>query len=312
MKLQKREGLLILEPTGDEQVVNFQNPKTSTRPGESPTVKGVVVHYTAVHAASRKPERLAVFDKLLDGQEFENVRSFVEEQGRIPSGLMISLGNANKPARKASWDITVGKDGLVVQCNLKPTTDATWHAGRSLNGYVEKFGSRDMKDHRGTLVYDGVTKAFVAPVFPDGSVMGSGNTYTIGIELENWGRVFKKNGVFCRKVKGGYKSVGLQSHEVLKVGRRYYERVSDAQYRALLGVARALRDHYNIPESSWFSHADIVPDRRVDPDPPLDMEHFVEDLYADRAELFSPAPETDDFEEEYELEPSLFCELLDD
>jgi len=312
MKLVTRNGLLILEAEEDERVVTFQTPKTSVRPGSGPGVKGVVLHYTAVHAASRKPAALDRFSDLLDGQKHETVRELVESDGRIPPALALSLGNANRPRRKASWDVTVGKDGLVVQCNQLSPTNATWHAGRSLKDYRERYGRKDLSTSSGGLVYDGDAKAFTSPVFPGGEIMGSGNTFTVGIELESWGRVYKKRGRFCRRVKAAFKPVDLNADEVIKVGRRYYERISDAQYEALLKVARAYRDHFELPREAWFSHADIVPDRRVDPEPPLEMEAFVDDLYSDLDPLEEADQEAEDVEAEYGVEPTLFCEILDD
>lgn len=288
MKLEQTTKGLLLKAEGSEKVVRIHNSKTSKRSVEP---NSAVVHYTAVHAPTLSKAKLARFATYLQEDDFTalDVVRCVEEYGCIPSSLVLSMLNAKNTKRKASWDVTIGIDGLVVQCNREPSDKATWHAGRSVNSYWNRHKDKNISDLDGNLVYEGHSRRgkakFRHPLDPETQLpISSGNTRTIGIELESWGRVYKMDdGSFARRIsKGNYREINLtEDQEVVKVGRKYYEAIRKEQYDALVAVARAYRDYYAIKEEGWFSHHEITPDKRVDPSPPLDLDAFVEDVYAD-------------------------------
>lgn len=254
-----------------ERVARFQNGKTEPR--RAPPV-GVVLHYTAV-MARRRPA--ADLERKFAAVSDPSVRALVEREGAIPSGLSLCLQNAISP-RAASWDFLVGRDGLVVQCNLQLSKSATWHAGRK----VARLKSTLKRDYffGATKVFDHARKEFLHPRLPDGTIMQSGNPPCVGIEIECWGRLHEKNGKLCQRTSKGYTPVSVAPSEVVHVGTALYHGIAEPQMQALIALSGALRDTFGITRAGWYRHREIRPDNRVDPEPPLDVAALLDRLYA--------------------------------
>ena len=277
---------LLLAGEGYE-IAHFQLGEDKTLPREE-GVAAVVLHYTAAKASERPVDHLERFEQVLEPEGIETVSALAQRLGHIPSGLSLSLQNARSD-RKACWDFLVGDDGVIVQGNLELRQRHTRHAGRRRSRYLKRGKDLYYTDpwtHERHLVWDASARSFRYPVFPDGSVPTSGNTRTIGIEIENYGRVHLRGGRYYRRagydaVKRKYKyvEIGLSHEQVVKIGNRYYERLSDATMRSLIALMGALRDTFSLPEGAWFGHLEFTPDQRTDPSPPLNIPDLVEQLY---------------------------------
>jgi N-acetylmuramoyl-L-alanine amidase len=153
------------------------------------------------------------------------------------------------PRAKASCHLIIGRDGQLVQ--LVDLNRIAWHAGRSR--WV----------HEGKMVQHL-------------------NRHTIGIELDNPGRLVRRNGRWHSLSLGKYfdddnviEAVHKAEHHVC--GWHVYP---PAQIDALREVSRAIVDAYGIRDV--LGHDDIAPGRKADPGPAFDMDAF-------RAELFGRA-----------------------
>jgi N-acetylmuramoyl-L-alanine amidase len=137
----------------------------------------------------------------------------------------------------ASAHVIVGRDGSVSQ--LAPFDVSTFHAGAS------RWNS------------------------------GSVNASSIGIELENWGRLTWKDGHWIRL--GG---VALPDTDVVvtKPGIEGWERFTDSQLRAFFDVACALRHAYPTLDA-MVAHSDLDR-RRLDPGPAFPMQDLRRLLFA--------------------------------
>ncbi|MGF1467265.1 MAG: N-acetylmuramoyl-L-alanine amidase [Sandaracinaceae bacterium] len=278
------DGRSLLEAEVGERVVHFQNPKTDERRHGKPV--GVVLHYTAVRARPRPASDLAHFRPLLSAEPAQTVDKLVGDLGSIPSGLALSLQNARRATRRASWDFLIERSGLVVQCNTRPSSLYTWHAGRSLSSFARRgrdVHATDAWTGERTLVYDHSRRGFVHPVLPDRRVPINPNPYVLGIEVESWGKVVpRRHGYYQRYRKDGqvhFRKTELGIPDVERIGSDTYERISAEQHAALLSLARAIVSTYGIAPEGWLGHREIRPDNRVDPEPPLRLRDFVEEVY---------------------------------
>lgn len=269
--------------------------KTDPRPSGA-RVQGIVLHYTAIRAAARPTADLAKFS----AHTSPAVVKFVSDKGKIPPGLALCLQNMVSD-RKASWDFLIDRDGVTYQCSTRLATHKSWHAGRKPAG----MPAHDVK-LGGVLVWDAAAKKFHYPLLPDGSVMVSGNDATVGIELDCWGPIHRDH---AGQWRAGRRSVDgkpaarvqVSTNDVVKIGKYHYERLTDAQRRSLIALAAALRDAFAIPRNGWYRHSDIRPDKKLDPEPPLDVAALLADLYdgPQVAEQYAPedfAPEDADGE----------------
>ena len=72
------------------------------------------------------------------------------------------------------------------------------------------------------------------------------NDFSIGIELEGWDE-------------------GIDGF-------------SDKQYKTLIELTKVLQEHYEIPKNHVFGHSDIAPNRKNDPGPYFDWDHYKSQL----------------------------------
>jgi len=142
------------------------------------------------------------------------------------------------PAAKASAHLVLGRDGGIRQ--VVPFNVKAWHAGKS--------------------VWRGV---------------GNCNDFSIGIEIDNWGKL-------TRTADGQVRS---WTNEVVDPGRAvqlthkhetspaFWEVYGEAQLTALVEVTRLILDTYpSITEI--VGHEDIAPHRKTDPGPAFPMGRF--------------------------------------
>jgi N-acetylmuramoyl-L-alanine amidase len=153
------------------------------------------------------------------------------------------------PAAKASAHLVIGADGRVIQ--LVALDRVAWHAGASE-----------------------WTRA--------GKVYGGLNHRSIGVELDNPGRLVRKGARWHSTALGtDYADdeviVAAHKRETRECGWRVYPAV---QLEVAELVARALIDAYGLVDV--IGHDDVAPGRKSDPGPAFPMESF-------RARLFGRA-----------------------
>jgi N-acetylmuramoyl-L-alanine amidase len=138
---------------------------------------------------------------------------------------------------KASAHIVIGKDGKVTQ--MVPFNRVAWHAGKS--------------EWKG--------------------IVGL-NSHSIGIELDNAGRMVKKGGGWVADTFGGK----FADADVLEATHKNekqacgWHRYPEAQLAAARAVAKAIIQAYGIKEV--IGHDDISPGRKCDPGPAFPMAEF--------------------------------------
>jgi N-acetylmuramoyl-L-alanine amidase len=151
--------------------------------------------------------------------------------GRSAESSVQTLCN---PSSKASAHVVVGRDGSIVQ--LVPFDTISWHAGKSSHGGRSGF-----------------------------------NKYSIGIEIDNAGRLTKG--------PGGYTAWFGQTYsetDVIEAIHRnestpsFWHRYTEDQIDAVIELCLVLVDSYSVSEI--LGHEEIAPARKVDPGPafPLD------------------------------------------
>lgn len=152
------------------------------------------------------------------------------------------LGDADyflKPEARASAHIVVGRDGGIRQ--VVPFNQKAWHAGVSI-----WRGRRNCND------------------------------YSIGIEIDNWGKLVKSADgqirSWTREVVDSARAVSLvHKHERTAC---LWEAYNDIQLAAVVGITRLILDEYpSIAEI--VGHEDISPGRKTDPGPAFPMSRFV-------------------------------------
>ena len=106
------------------------------------------------------------------------------------------------------------------------------------------------------------------------------NSYSIGIEIANWGKL--------EKGPGGYKSytgVMIPDDNVILArhknggGEEGWEVFPADQFDSVVEAAKAIVEHYGIPEENVLGHDDIAPNRKIDPGPAFNMEQFKAKVY---------------------------------
>lgn len=141
------------------------------------------------------------------------------------------------PRAKASAHVVIARDGKVTQ--LVPFDTVAWHAGRS--------------------AWEGRTGL---------------NRWSIGIELDNGGRLVRRNGAWWHWT-GDRK---YPDREVLEATHRHESHVSGwhvytiEQIEAALELSSALVAEYGLRDV--LGHDDISPGRKSDPGPAFPMESF--------------------------------------
>lgn len=147
-----------------------------------------------------------------------------------------AVGWLCNPASKVSAHLVIGRDGSVTQ--LVPFDRIAWHAG------VSQWEGR------------------------------SGlNAYSIGIELDNAGRLVRKEEGWMSAFGGTYSSSQVMQSAHKHGGAIYgWHIYTEAQLETLLEVCLALYDTYGMLDV--VGHDDVAPKRKVDPGPAFPMESF--------------------------------------
>jgi N-acetylmuramoyl-L-alanine amidase len=152
---------------------------------------------------------------------------------------------------KASAHLVIGRDGKVTQ--LVPFDRVAWHAGASR--------------------WDGLVGL---------------NRYSIGIELDNAGRLERKGEKWCAWFGDSYPDdevmVATHKHESKPSGWHVYP---PAQIDATLEAAQAIVEKYGVKDI--LGHEDISPGRKCDPGPAFPLGNFRSRLIGraeDRPPLF--------------------------
>lgn len=180
---------------------------------------------------------------------FENkmVKQFNCSKNRVPilsyeaiiihytaSSNAISAANylAN-PKKNVSAHMVIGRNGSLFQ--IVPFCFQAWHAGRS---------------HYGELI--------------------NLNKFSIGIELDNAGRLEKKNNQYVSWFGGIYLPENVYIHNP-GLKETYWHKYTEEQLHALVEVCKSIREEYGI--STILGHSDIT-SRKMDPGPAFPMEEI--------------------------------------
>ena len=147
-----------------------------------------------------------------------------------------SINWLTNPDAKASAHLVIAKDGAVTQ--LVDFNRRAWHAGRSR--WENRVGL---------------------------------NTYSIGIELDNYGDLIGEPGNW--KTGWGH---AVDDSEVVRLPHKYdgkergWNFYPEPQLDATLKVAQLLMKEYNL--KNVLGHDDIAPGRKLDPGPAFPMDSF--------------------------------------
>jgi N-acetylmuramoyl-L-alanine amidase len=145
------------------------------------------------------------------------------------------------PNAKASAHVVIGKDGKITQ--LVPFNVVAWHAGAS----AWKDGTRKLTGM---------------------------NKHSIGIELDNPGKLVRQGAVFRSLFLGTEYAesdviVATHKHQTEPAGWHVYP---TAQLEAAFEVASLLVEQYGLKDV--VGHEDIAPKRKSDPGPAFPMDSF--------------------------------------
>lgn len=142
-------------------------------------------------------------------------------------------------AAKASAHVVIGRDGSIHQ--IVPFNERAWHAGVS--------------------TWRGQSNV---------------NNFSIGIEIDNWGPLTKREDGTFRSWTGAVvppEKVTKARHKNENV-ERYWETFTDEQLQALVTVSRAIKDRYGSIREI-VGHDDIAPKRKQDPGPAFPMNSII-------------------------------------
>lgn len=175
-----------------------------------------------------------------------------------------SIRTLTDPNVKASAHLVIGRDNTITQ--LVPFDTIAWHAGKS--------------NWEGRSGFNG---------------------YSIGIEIDNAGRLDKQGEEYLSWFKKTYKSTEVfQGTHRNESKPTYWHRYTEKQIEIVEEITRLLVDTYNV--TLILGHEEISPGRKTDPGPafPLDdMRNSI--LYADRQqdepEKFEPIADSNNNEQ---------------
>ncbi len=163
------------------------------------------------------------------------------------SSMKSSVQALCDPKMKASAHLVVGRDGSITQ--LVPFDTIAWHAGKS--SYQGRVGF---------------------------------NHYSIGIEIDNAGRLTKSGDRYAAWFGKAY-----PEDEVIEAVHRnestpsYWHRYTEEQITIVRDICAELIESYGI--SSILGHEEVSPQRKVDPGPAFPLDKLRERvLYRDRAD----------------------------
>lgn len=163
------------------------------------------------------------------------------------SSLDSSVEHLKNPDIKASAHLVIGQNGEIRQ--LVGFDRVAWHAGIS-----------EWKGREGL------------------------NRYSIGIELDNAGRMTRAGQTFVSWFGRSY-----QAHEVIKAKHRnessesYWHTYTEALLTACFAVCRCLANTYMI--NTIVGHEEIAPGRKIDPGPAFPLERLRDQILVGRAEV---------------------------
>ncbi len=147
-----------------------------------------------------------------------------------------SIGWFMNPSAGASAHLVIGRDGAITQ--LVPFDRVAWHAGKSTWGELTGL-----------------------------------NQHSIGIELDNAGKLVQKNGKWTAWFGATYPAtevhVAKHKNESSEVGWHIYP---EKQLEVAAEVAATLMQHYGLRD--LLGHEDISPGRKNDPGPAFPMGSF--------------------------------------
>jgi N-acetylmuramoyl-L-alanine amidase len=153
------------------------------------------------------------------------------------SSAQESINWLANPEAKASAHIVIARDGTITQ--MVPFNKVAWHAGKS--------------SWKGT---EGL------------------NSWSIGIELDNPGKLARKNGVWTSAFGGKYKDEevleAVHKNETAKAG---WYRYPAAQMEAARQLSKLLVQTYGLKQV--VGHEDISPGRKQDPGPSFPWPEFL-------------------------------------
>lgn len=165
--------------------------------------------------------------------------------------------------RSASWHVLVAKNGRIIQS--VPFTKGSWHVGRP-----GRIGAKPVK----------VNGAWDATAWPGtgGKLFGNINRCTVGVELENSGRLVKVGNQFACwpfYVDPHTPESGLDHHYVIPSERAagpvdgvFYDSFPPAQIAAATRLLQVLAATYGwTRDVSAYSHFQFDPTRREDAGP---------------------------------------------
>lgn len=153
------------------------------------------------------------------------------------------------PAAKASAHLVIDREGKITQ--MIEFGKKAWHAGKSR--WADRSGLND---------------------------------FSIGIELDNPGRLSKVNDRFYSWFEKEYpKDVVVEGKHKHEKNVSYWHNFTEKQIDACFKVCKLLMENYNIKEV--LGHDDVSPYRKNDPGPAFPMESF-------RAKLFGRDDDTAD------------------
>lgn len=150
-------------------------------------------------------------------------------------GIQGDINQCLNPEVQVSWHLTISRDGTVYQ--HADFRKVTWHAGKS-----EWFSNVTGKTYKNL------------------------NGVSIGIELDNAGRL--------KNVNGGFRTAWNQIVPLGDVCQDengdFWEEYPEDQIQALNEVSKAITKKYKCVEI--LGHEDIAPLRKTDPGPAFDMQ----------------------------------------
>lgn len=162
------------------------------------------------------------------------------------SSLDSSVEHLKNPDIKASAHLVIGRNGEISQ--LIDFNRVAWHAGTS-----------EWKGRTGL------------------------NRYSIGIELDNAGRMERAGQTFVSWFGRCY-----QAHEVIRAKHRnessesYWHTYTEALLTACFAVCRCLANTY--PINTIVGHEEIAPGRKIDPGPAFPLERLRDQILVGRDE----------------------------
>ncbi|UXP31645.1 N-acetylmuramoyl-L-alanine amidase [Reichenbachiella agarivorans] len=179
--------------------------------------------------------------------------------GRDAKSSIQTLTDPNVPA---SAHLVIGRDNSITQ--LVPFNTVAWHAGKS--SWADRSGL---------------------------------NAYSIGIEIDNAGRLDKQGEEYLSWFKKSYAAVevfqGIHRNESVA---SYWHRYTPEQIEIVEQIVRLLCETYGI--KLILGHEEISPDRKIDPGPAFPLDKLRNNiLYANRQQddpaAFDPAGQTTDY-----------------